>query len=105
MPLATGSYGFLGVFRNGNAAVRTRGSSDHRDNFGIRRRLGLTNGGQRAADGDERGSGDEQFLRREAGDHFMPGLGDDDLFLDARRAPSIRRRPEGLEREYHARLD
>src|SRR5579862_2874542 len=34
----------------------------------------------------------------------MSGFRDDDFFLDARRAPSVRRRPESFEREHHARL-
>ena len=44
--------------------------------------------GSVAADGDERRTGDEQLLSREPRDHFVSGCRDDDLFFDARGAPS-----------------
>ncbi len=52
-----------------------------------------------------RAAGDEQLIGREAGDHVAPGRGHDDLFLDPRRGPAIRRSAVGLEREDHPFLE
>ena len=61
--------------------------------------------GERAIHGEVVRAGDEKFFRREPRDHFVPRRGDYDFFFDARRAPAVRRRPEGFQREHHARLD
>src|SRR5438874_510831 len=50
-------------------------------------------------------AGDEQLLRREARDHLAAVLRDDELLLDPRRRPAVRRGPERLEREHHPFLD
>ena len=52
-----------------------------------------------------RAAGDEQLVGREAGDHVAAGRGHDDLFLDPRRGPPVRRGAVGLEREDHPFLE
>src|ERR1700722_325066 len=51
------------------------------------------------------GPGDEQFLGGEAGDYFLPSLGDDDFFFNASSSPTVGRGPESFERKNHARFD
>ncbi len=48
---------------------------------------------------------DHQFFGGETRDDFVAGFGDHDLFLDARGAPAVFRRPEGFEREHHSGFD
>src|SRR5438876_12105428 len=48
---------------------------------------------------------DQQLLGGEAGDHLAPVRGDDELLLDPRRLPAVRRGPKRLEREDHPLLD
>src|SRR5690606_36301537 len=50
-------------------------------------------------------TGDEQVLGGELRDDLAAVLRHDDLFLDARRAPAVRRGPVRLEREHHALLE
>src|SRR5918994_3951931 len=49
--------------------------------------------------------GDEQLLRREAGDDLRLAGGDDDLLLDARRRVAVCGGAVGLERDDHALLE
>ena len=60
---------------------------------------------QRPADRVVGLAGDHQVLSREAGDHLAAVGGDHQLLLDPRCRPAVAGRPEGLEREHHARLD
>src|SRR5579884_1624405 len=69
----------------------------------VRRHLALA--GQRPGDGVLAAGGHEQLLGREARDHLAPVLRDDELLLDPRRRPAVRRGPEHLEGEDHALLD
>ena len=50
-------------------------------------------------------AGDEQLFRGEARDDLGAVLGHHQLLFDARRRPSVRRRPEGLQRKDHVFLD
>jgi len=68
-------------------------------------RLGLAHPGQVAADRVVAAARDEELLGGEAGDHLGAVLRDDELLLDPRRRPAVRRRPERLEREDHPLLD
>src|SRR3990170_337749 len=51
------------------------------------------------------GSGHQQLLRREARDHLAADFRHDELFLDARGRPAVRRRPERFQGEYHPIFD
>ena len=70
-----------------------------------RRRFVFAHGRQRPVHGEVVRARDQQLLGREARDHFVARFRDDDLFLDARRAPAVGGRPECFQREHHARLE
>lgn len=82
-----------------------RASFDHLYDALARGWLLLASGGERAIDSDIVRTCDHQLFRGKAGNHLVARFGDDDFFLDPRRAPAICRRPEGFQSEDHSRLN
>src|SRR5262249_44315860 len=70
---------------------------DHFDDVAVRRRFELARRRQLTLDRHVLRAGDEELFRGESRDHFVARRRHDDLFLDARGAPAVRRRPERLE--------
>src|SRR5215469_6817122 len=65
----------------------------------------LARRGQRTINGEIMCARDQQVLGWKTRDYFVSRRCNNNLFFNARRAPAVLRRPEGLEREYHSGLD
>src|SRR5215469_6101415 len=65
----------------------------------------LTRRGQRTINGEIMCARDQQALGWKTRDYLVSRRCDHNLFFNARRAPAVLRRPEGLEREDHSGLD
>src|ERR1700689_5283694 len=78
---------------------------DHLDHAFAGRSFRFADGRQRAVDSEIVRAGHQKFFRRETRDHFVSGWRNYNFFFDARRAPSVGRRPERFQRKHHAGLD
>src|SRR4029077_4229789 len=78
---------------------------DHLAHPSTRSRVAIAHRRQWAVDGEVVSSGNEQFLGREAGDHFVTLFRDHNLFFNAPCTPAVRRRPERFECKHHSWLD
>src|ERR1700757_2913548 len=70
-----------------------------------RLRFALARSRQRTVHREVVSARNQKFFGREARDDFVARRSDHDLFFNASGAPSVRRRPERLQRENHSRLD